>query len=159
MQPQIIPLATQTPNIFNGITVRYYEPKGEKLQLQEMPFEATQVGLVAGFCLQADIALLVHSLNNWVAKQEYGIKHFYSNNRPLAERLGYTIGKIRTLRDKLKQYTKRPELAGLTSSGIVEVLELVKPPQEHARAFMDYIRVSTIAEDFKATYYKPINLL
>lgn len=157
MQPQIIPLSTQTPNIFNGITVKYWEPQGDKLQLQEMPFEASQMNQIPGFCLKADTELLIHSLNNWVAKQEYGIKHLYSRDRRLVERLTDAIGKIRTLRDKLKQHMKRPELAGLTAAGIVDTLEAVKPPQDRARVFMEYFRVSTIAEEFKAAYYKPIN--
>ncbi len=159
MQPQIIPLATQLPNIFNGITVKYWEPQGDRLMLQEVPFEAGQTPQVAAFCLGVDVKLLMHGLNNWVAKQEYCIKHFYANNKDLVERLTDAIGKIRVLRDKLNQYIKKPELAGLTSAGIVDTLERVKPPQDHARAFMDYIRISAIAEEFKATYYKPIHLI
>lgn len=156
MQPQVATLASKTVNIFKQTEVVYYGAVGENLLCQRKAFEAYEATAVDAFVFDADTQLLIYCVNKWIAKTEYAIKNLYSHNKPLQDKLREAIGKIRTLRDKLKNYNNRPDLAGMCACSIGNILEEVKPPQDKMRSFMDYFRASTVVEQYSATYYKPI---
>ncbi len=154
MQPILLNLASYTPNLFGGITVRYWNCSGKKPESDTFYFHTNDKSATWHFIFRKDVNLLTARLYAWHELKSHQVRYIHYNYEKYVAMMKPALKSIYEYTERLNNKLIPQDQAGELAEAISLELLRIKPPQEKFSAYMQWFKLADLVDQFRYRYSK-----